>query len=316
MPQVSVIVLTYNPDNRKLRQTLAAAARQKDVSLEILISDDGSANKDFSFLSGYMASLGVEDYRLLAHAENRGTVESCLSAVREAKGEYVFLTSPGDYLFDEYVLRDLCAFAQTHEAKLCFGNAVFYNADGGEPVLTKNIGCPAQPAFYAPDASEKTMKLSFFGGNWVIGASYFRQRQLLLDTLEEIRGRSKYTEDTPTTAFAIAAGERLCYCDRNVVWYEDGTGVSTGVSEKWKKLLHEDALRSFRKLKNKYPKDPYIDITFRNLSVTSRPKRILGKLLRHPILMLKLTRLKKVAGKPIECSQEDLDRLSTLLKTN
>lgn len=314
MPQVSVVVLTYNPDNRKLRQTLTAAAAQKDVSFEIIISDDGSARKDFSFLPEFMQSLQVENYRLLAHEENRGTVESCLSAVREATGKYVFLTSPGDYLFDEYVLRDFCAFAEKHSAKLCFGNAVFYNADGKEAVLTKTFGSPVQPHFYDPHACRKTAKLSFFGGNWVIGASYFRERNLLLEGLEQIRGESKYTEDTPTTAFAMAAGEQLCYFDRNVVWYEDGTGVSTGASEKWKKLLHEDALRSFRKLKTIYPRDPYVDITYRNLSVDNRWKRIAGKLLRHPVLIAQLHRCKKAAGKPIECQPEDLNRLKQLLE--
>lgn len=315
MPQVSVIVLTYNPDNRKLRQTLSAVAAQKGVSFEILISDDGSGRKDYSFLPEYMQALGAENYRLLEHKENRGTVESCLSAVKAATGRYVLLTSPGDYLFDEYVLRDLYDFACRHEAKLCFGNAVFYNADGGTPVLTKTFGSPAQPGFYAPDAPEEIAKLSFFGGNWVIGASYFRERELMLSCLEQIRGESKYTEDNPSTAFALAAGHRLFYCDRNMVWYEDGTGVSTGASEKWKKLLHEDALRSFRKLKGLYPKDPCVDIAWRNLSVRNRLLRILGRLLRHPVLSARLYRCKKAAGKPITCSPEDLSRLSRLLET-
>ena len=315
MPQVSVVVLTYNPDNRKLRQTLAAAAAQKEVSFEILISDDGSARKDFTFLPEYMQSLGVENYRLLEHRENRGTVESCLSAVKEAAGQYVFLTSPGDYLFDEYVLRDLCAFADKQNAKLCFGNAVFYNAEDGKPQLTQKFGAPRNPSFYAPDAPEDLAKLSFFGGNCVIGASYFRDTKLLLSTLEQLRGESKYTEDNPSTAFAMAEGHRLYYCDRNVVWYEDGTGVSTGASEKWAKLLHEDALRSFRKLKGLYPKDPYVDITYRNLSVSNRLRRIAGKLFAHPLLMLRLRRCKKAPGKPIECTCEDLARLSRLLET-
>lgn len=314
MPQVSVIVLTYNPDNRKLRQTLSAIAAQKEIDYEILISDDGSARKDFSFLPEYMETLGVKSYRLLAHEENQGTVGSCFSAVREATGTYVFLTSPGDYLYDEFVLRDFYNFAQTHDTKIAFGNAVFYSSSEGTPTLTRTVGNPAQPEFYAPGSPQDKAKLSFFGGNWVIGASYFRERTLFLQLLEQIRTESKYTEDSPSTAFAMAAGHRLYYFDRNVVWYEDGTGVSTGVNEKWQKLLHQDALRCFTKLRALYPKDPYVDITFRNLSVPGRISRILGKLLHHPILMLQLTACKKAAPKPILCPPEDLERLSQLLK--
>lgn len=315
MPQVSVIVLTYNPDNRKLRQTLRTVAAQKDVDLEILISDDGSKEKDFSFVADYMKSLGVENYRVLEHKENQGTVGSCISAVREATGAYVFLTSPGDYLYDAYVLRDFLRFSQEHNCQLCFGNAVFYRAQGETPVLTKTVGTPAHPNFYSPNSSEQTAKLSFFGGNWVIGASYFRKRELFLTCLEQILGESKYTEDSPSTAFAMAAGHRLCYFDRNVVWYEDGTGVSTDANAKWKNLLREDARRCFTKLKSLYPKDPYVDIAYRNLSVSNRMRRIVGKLLRHPILMLRLATYRKAAPKPIESSPSDLERLTQLLKT-
>lgn len=314
MPQISVIVLTYNPDNRKLRQTLSAVAAQKDVDMEILISDDGSARKDFSFLPEYMAALGVTNYRLLAHEENRGTVGSCLAAVREAAGEYIFLTSPGDYLYDEYVLRDFHRFAETHSCPICFGNAVFYCAEAQTPRLTKTVGTPARPRLYAPEAWEKTAKLAFFGGDWIIGAAYFRSREVFLSCLEQIQAESKYTEDTPTTAFALAAGHKLCYFDRNTVWYEDGTGVSTGASERWAKLLREDAIRAFTKLKGLYPRDPYVDITYRNLTVTDRLQRIVGKLLRHPILQLQLIAYKKAPKKSVVCSQADLERLAKLLK--
>lgn len=315
MPQVSVVVLTYNPDNRKLRQTLTAIAAQQDVSLEVLISDDGSGQKDFAFLPGFMEQLGLTDYRLLAHEENRGTVESCLSAVREARGEYVFLTSPGDFLYDDHTLCALYRFSREQSCQICFGNAVFYAPEDGAPVLTKTVGSPAQPGLYAPGVPERTVKASFFGGNWIIGASYFRSREPFLACLEQIRGEAKYMEDTPATAFALADGQRLCYLDRNVVWYEDGTGVSTGASEKWRKLLHQDALRCFTKLKERYPNDPYVDITLRNLSVSSRPRRILGNFLRHPLVMLQLAKCKRTPAKTISCPPEALSRLSTLLKT-
>ena len=60
MTQISVIVLTYNPDNAKLRRTLAAAAAQQDVTMEVIISDDGSAKKDFSFLPDYITEEAAE----------------------------------------------------------------------------------------------------------------------------------------------------------------------------------------------------------------------------------------------------------------
>lgn len=315
MPQVSVIILTYNPDNRKLQQTLSAVATQQDVELEIIISDDGSAKKEFSFLPEYMEMLGIENWRLLEHKQNRGTVQSCLSAVKAAIGEYVFLTSPGDFLFDPYVLRDFYCFAEEHNAPLCFGNAIFYTVQDAGPKLTRTYGNPVQPTVYAPNSPVAKVKTNFFGGSWVIGASYFRHRACMLSCLQEISDTAVFVEDTTTTAFALAEGERLCYYDRNIVWYEDGTGVSTGASEKWNKILHKDVLKSFAKLKAQYPKDPYVDIAYRNISVEDRLKRIAVNLLRHPAIMARIAIYRKAKKKLIICTQADLQRLSALLKT-
>ena len=314
MPQVSVIVLTYNPDNIKLRQTLTAIAAQEDISLEIIISDDGSARKDFSFLQEFMTSLGVTSYTLLEHTENRGTVQSCRSAVAAATGEYVFLTSPGDYLFDKFVLRDFYRFVKKTGTAVAFGNAVFYAATDGKPQLTRTFGTPAVPELYAPGASQSQIKTAFFSNNWIIGASYFRDRALMHTWLEQISDTAKYMEDSPTSAFALAEGHSIFYYDRNVVWYEDGTGVSTGANEKWKKLLHQDALLSFRKLKTLYPKDPYVDLSYCNLAVDSRIKRLIYKFTLHPVLSVKIALNRTKAKKPICCTEEDLQRLTNLLK--
>ena len=313
MPQVSVIVLTYNPDPAKLRQTLTAAARQREIDCEILISDDGSARKDFSFLPSFMQQLGVANWRLLDNMENAGTVKNCLGAVREAQGDYVFFTSPGDYLFDDYVLRDLYRFAEQNNAPLCFGNAVFYTAVDGQPRITQRYSAPLQPQLYDPAVSAARMKAAFFGGSWIIGASYFRRRTLALTYLEKIADTSVYTEDTTTTAAALACGERLCYFARNVVWYEDGTGVSTSASQRWKEILAQDVLQCFTKLREEHPTDPYVDILYRNVTVTNRITRIAGKFFRHPILFVRILLCKWAKKIPITYTAEDMRRLTELL---
>lgn len=308
MPQVSVIVLTYNPDNDKLRSTLAAVAAQRDVELEVLISDDGSARKDFAFLPGFMDSLNVRRWRLLEHPVNRGTVASCRSAVSEAAGKYVFLTSPGDYLYDETVLRDLYRFAEENNAPLCFGNAVFYR--DGE--LSREVGVPAAPALYAPGADKAQIDTCFFGGSWVIGAAYFRSRELLARTLEQISETCVYMEDTPSTMFALAAGEKLCYCDRNTVWYEDGTGVSTAASDKWAKLLRKDLTGALKKLKRRYPRNPYVDLAYINAFEEGKFRRLAKKLLRHPVLTVKTALKKRTKPQSIRCTEAELAYLKKI----
>ena len=124
MPQVSIVVLTYNPNPEKLRKTLEAAVSQRGVSVEIIVSDDGSAKKDFGFLPEFFAQRGFADYKVIENPENKGTVYNCYSGVCAASGEYVFLTSPGDILFDENTMCRFYEFSAARNAQLCFGNAV------------------------------------------------------------------------------------------------------------------------------------------------------------------------------------------------
>lgn len=315
MPQVSVIVLTYNADPAKLRATLCAAAAQKDVDVQIVITDDGSVSKDFGFLPEFFARYGFSDWKLVENPENRGIVQNCYAGISAATGEYVFLTSPGDCLFDPYVLRDFYRFAKDTGAQTAFGNAVFYTAADGNLRTTRTYGTPADPTLYDRHGSLKQAKTAFFGGCWVIGASYFRRRASMLAWLEQIADTSKYMEDTPTTALALMEGHKIFYYDRNTVWYEDGTGVSTGANEKWRKLLHQDALLSFRMLKQRYPKDPYVDFAYHNLAQDHRIKRIAYRLMAHPVLSVRIGQIRKRSKKPIVCTDENLQYLTALLKT-
>jgi len=313
MPQISVIVLTYNPDETKLRQTLSAIAAQEGISFELIIGDDGSPRKDFAFLPDFLRGLEIESYQLLDHKENRGTVQNCIAAIQAATGKYVFLTSPGDLLFDPFVLRDFYQFAENNNAQLCFGNAVFYAKSGQRPVLTRTVGNPAQPKLYAPEKNLRTVNTAFFGGSWIIGASYFRTRDLALKTLTQIADTSKYVEDTTSTVAALVEGHRIYYYDRNIVWYEDGTGVSTSGNNKWDQILRQDIQQSFAKAKKQHPKNPYVDVAYRNIMENNRLRRILGNLLRHPIIMTRLMYLRKTEHSPIHCSSNDIERLAQML---
>ena len=42
MSDVSVIIVTYNSDWEKLRLTLLSTVKQRNISIQIIITDDGS----------------------------------------------------------------------------------------------------------------------------------------------------------------------------------------------------------------------------------------------------------------------------------
>lgn len=311
MCQVSVVVLTYNPDNCKLRQTLHGILAQRGVETEIILSDDGSARKDFSFLPEFLGDR--LPWKLIENPENRGTVYNCYSGIEAARGEYVFLTSPGDILFDGDTLRSFYAFAKEQNAPLCFGNGVRYAQKEGKPYRTSPYSIPAFPEVYK--GSLRRQKISFFGDNLIIGACYFRSRKLALRLLQPFLGVSKYMEDTPTTMLALLEGIPLAYPDRNIIFYEDGAGVSTGGNSKWKKLLHADLSASLRLLREKFPKDACLQIACSNALCENRLRRIAYRFLRHPVYSLAMLREKKLRRpKTVPCSDADMERLQMLLE--
>lgn len=314
MTQVSIIVLTYNPDNDKLRRTLEAAIAQRDINVEIIISDDGSAQKDFSFLPEFFAAHGFTSYRLVENPENKGTVYNCYAGIQAASGEYVFLTSPGDILFDSHTIADFYSFAKAQNASLCFGNSVYYCVDAGKVRLTAQHGAPLDPLRYLPHTDIKTQKAAFFGGDWIIGAAYFRSRKFALELFQKLLDVSIYMEDTPSTMLALAQGVKLNYLDRNIVWYEHGTGVSTGASEKWKQRLNQDLRNSLDMIYKNHAKDPWVHLARINISAENKAKRLLSKLFFHPLLTLSVLKAKgSQRPKPIQCAPADIERLNQLL---
>lgn len=313
MPQVSVIVLTYNADAVKLRRTLAAIAVQKDIQFEVIVSDDGSSKKDFSFLGDFCQAHAIKDYRLIENPENHGTLSNCISGLTAAKGEYVFLTSPGDYLYDPYTLRDFYRFAESNHAKLVFGNAVYYFSEPGEPRLTRSHSNLYAPEMYCTASPSPKSKTHFFSGNWIVGASYFRHRQTTLALFQQLADAVIYVEDNTSTALAFASGIGLYYYDRNIVWYEDGTGVSTGVNQAWAAKIRKDIIAAYTLICKLFPHDPYADYAKNNYVQQNKLLRILNKCFKHPLITLRALIEKRILKHPpINCPENHLDYLKRI----
>ena len=223
--QVSVIVVTYNPNEGALRLTLDSIVSQEGIDWEVIIADDGSRQKDFSWLPEYFSAHQVERYQLVENPENMGTIRNYLSGLKAASGEYTFGISPGDMIYDSLVLRDFYQFARQHDIRFCFGNAVYYSVNNGSIHYQEECIAPRRPDIYA--AGKWWGKFNFFSLDWICGVSYFRKRDAALQYIEQVSEFCKYAEDSTSTAYALAAGEQIWYYDRNIAWYEHGTGIQS-----------------------------------------------------------------------------------------
>ena len=253
--EVSIIICTYNPVFSKLISTIEAAVGQKNVKFEIIISDDGSDKDYFELIDKYFERISFKNYQLIKNECNVGTVKNALNAIRKANGEYIFMDSPGDIIFDEYVISDFYRFSKERNADICFGNYVpYYIKD--DKLCYSNYLKPKYPNIYY--SSYKNYKASFFTIEYILGASYFRSRKFLLDSLEFIKDYARFAEDTPTSIYALAQHKPINYYNRSIVWYEYGCGVSTSGDSNWGKRLFQDFISSYKAIQKKYPKDRYV----------------------------------------------------------
>lgn len=227
---ISVIVALYQPDLKKTLMTLTSIIRQSHIDFEVILSDDGSSIDILNEVKNYFETCNFSNYKFLKHKKNVGTVRNYFNAVLAAQGEYVYLISPGDCLFDESTLSNMFVFVQENNCEFCFGLAQYYsNKDEkfelyGNPYLVR-------PIAYQPDRYDcEYAKINFFNENMPVGASYLRKRSVFIQYLKEIIDRVRYIEDKPTSYMYLLEHKKLLFYPNYVVWYEVGEGISTSSS--------------------------------------------------------------------------------------
>mgnify|MGYP000552217109 FL=1 len=124
---VSVIVLTYNPDIAKLRSTLFSIIIQKNIDFEIIIADDGSNDDYYDNVLKFFEQNKFINFSIIKNNTNMGIVNNYYNALKRSNGEYIYGISPGDMLYDTNVLLNLYDFAKNKNAEICFGDAAFYS---------------------------------------------------------------------------------------------------------------------------------------------------------------------------------------------
>lgn len=283
---VTAVLLTYNPKIDKILLSLNSLINQKNIKYEILVCDDGSKNPFTNEIVQFFAQNSFNNYRIINQKENNGTVINCLNAAKNAQGKYLFLTSPGDIIYDDMTLADFFNFAEKNNYEICFGNAIFYNLENNNLNIINEKNNPNHLQLYKKKSLLPLAKTNFFLNNdGILGAAYFRKTSIAVKYFEIIKNfKSKYVEDTTSTLCALADNVNVFYYNRNIIWYEYGTGVSTSSDNKWNCLIENDYESVLNGLKINNPKNPYIDLAYIRL-LNSKKKSIILKLkriLKHP----------------------------------
>lgn len=239
---VSVLVVTYNPVWDKLKATLKSVLAQEDIDFEIIVSDDGSKNNEFDKIEKLFSEYGFRDYELVANASNAGTVANVAAANEKSSGEYVRPISPGDLLYDRYVLRDLYQYAKKHSSDILFWNMVCYKRENDSAFkIFQDVHFPKYPEIYHEEENwyDRIIANIILKDN-ISGASIFAKNDVYKHYMSSFLGKVKYVEDM-FMKIALLEGKKIDWIDQNVLWYEynDG-GISTTRNETWTKLLQRD----------------------------------------------------------------------------
>ena len=93
LPRVSVIVPAYDEAENmpELFAELAATFDEHELSAEVVLVDDGSADDTAAAAEAAAAGAGLEDAVVLRHRTNRGKTEAMLTASEAARGEFLVL---------------------------------------------------------------------------------------------------------------------------------------------------------------------------------------------------------------------------------
>lgn len=245
--EVSVIILTFNPDMDALRKTIMSIVKQKKISIELILSDDGSSHYKQNEIEQLLKEISDIDYIYLKNNKNIGTVNNYFNAVKLSKGSFVKGISTGDFLYDELTLYKWITYMKERHLVWSFGDAKYYS----------NIKCgmnvELHPKIILPYQKNNIDICRYFyvvNDDKCLGAAVLCKRNELLEYLQKINNIVRYAEDYIFQLMMID-DMSFGYFPYPVIFYEYGDGISTTNNSQWVKKLDEDK-KNFLKYLIKY----------------------------------------------------------------
>lgn len=231
---VSVLLLTYNPELDKLKSSILSVLLQKDISVQLIIADDGSVFDFFPEIDFFLHSYSFKNYKLVKH-KNYGTVKNFYSALVLADGKYIKGLGQGDLLYDSYTLYKLSKkMCDDDSSAICCNGASFFLKN--KNIIFKNIRMPYSIRAFQIISKLKRNYLLF--GDVVNGAATFFKKDILLSYYDTYMKSLSFADDIVLKGF-IAKDEPVSFYNIYSIWYRDN---DQGISKKksFSPLIRED----------------------------------------------------------------------------
>ena len=301
--KLSVVVVTYNSTWKKLATTLLSILNQKGINFQIVISDDGSEKFFYNQIVSLFSKCKFSNYQISVSNSNRGTVENIYNSICLCVGKYIKTISPGDYFYDESTLKDWVNFLEAKESRICFGDSIYYSNVNGKMNVLHYTSAPIIKNVYQKINNRKELVERYLVANdTILGAAVVFEKNTLIYLLNIIKDRLVYAEDF-SIRIAVFENIKIDYLERNVIWYEYGTGISTKKENAWIRKLKSDFEMSNRIIlqdniiPDKYSRK-YIKF-LRTVKLFPRLKKII-KVIFYPSILIIRNEMKRKETKQIE----------------
>lgn len=255
--ELSLIVITYHPKMDAVAKTVRSMTGQRNVAAEIIITDDGSEENHEAEIRQLFEETGFTDFKLVMNPENRGTIRNLIAGLEAAEGEYTKVLAPGDYLAGPDVMRGWLDDMRRKGCEWSFAETLNYRTVDGRDVIVSET---AQPVYIRPYLEGNRQKARW---NYVVlddaapGCCMTGKTALQLQYARELaEAGNRYAEDH---MFRLMMFDGITggYYPEGAVYYEYGTGISTGKNKKWAQIIFDEYVRMNRLMAQRKETDDF-----------------------------------------------------------
>lgn len=113
MPQISIIIVSYNVKHYLAQCLRSVWLAAKDIKVEVFVVDNASSDGSVEYIRNLFPSKTYPQLHLLPQSDNLGFGRANNLALAQSKGEYVLFLNP-DTILTSQTLQDCYAFVAQH----------------------------------------------------------------------------------------------------------------------------------------------------------------------------------------------------------
>lgn len=216
---ISFIILTYRNFN-EIYETLDSLFIQNYPNIELIISDDCSANADEELdkIEGYIKEhkgSNIKNVIIRRGEKNLGTTKHINCAIKLASGEYIKSIGAGDMLYDENTLSKYKDILDESQCLICCAKVVGIADDGREKY---ELASCEDDYKLLNSLTPEQLREKLFWRNCLPAPAFFMKKELF-----EKHGyyleKARLIEDYPYWLHLCSQGVRIAFSEERLIKY-------------------------------------------------------------------------------------------------